>query len=480
MMRPRTFLVVLFLAFTIASASASEEDVRGEIFVSTIGGALSFQLSLARVYVLSPADVRGMLNQNKEKVRAFLTESQVRHIKEYNEKVFDYDMRVRKFNEDVAACEYEIARIERELETIRSILGERAQSVEEQKLETKLTSELHRETKRLEALTDAAAQISASRPTFMQKRHSFDGILEMMLEPPHGRDFITRSDAEGKFHLKVDLSKELYILIVQKEARGGRWFLRLDKMARDSGKYLFTDENQVMVPDKAQALEALEYKDSYIFKLVQSALEVRINMESQSAPSAAVGRDPVVKQEQVTVVPLPTAPKGDALPIISPRIDFSESQDFRTWAFEGGSVPLAPRVPPDRERVAQRHARPAFLRDDQLGTQNIGPVGYNARWDEYGAYLQKLIEKVQIQWEREIVHSSARPPSGAAVRVTFIIDDQGNITGVTPDDGGAPPQFKRGCVSAVTAGAPYGKWSDDMVAALGRKQKMSLAFYYTP
>jgi hypothetical protein len=149
-------------------------------------------------------------------------------------------------------------------------------------------------------------------------------------------------------------------------------------------------------------------------------------------------------------------------------------------AFNGQVVRIDPRRPQDRERVAQRNARPAFLRDNQLGTQNIGPVAYNAKWSEYGAYLQKLIETVQIQWERLIVQSSVYPPPGTIVRVTFIINDQGDITDIAPGDGEAPLQAKRACVSAITARAPYGKWSDDMVAVLGREQEMTFTFYYNP
>ena len=107
-------------------------------------------------------------------------------------------------------------------------------------------------------------------------------------------------------------------------------------------------------------------------------------------------------------------------------------------------------------------------------------MAYNAKWSEYGAYLQKLIETVQIQWERLIVQSSVYPPPGTIVRVTFIINDKGDITDIAPGDGEAPLQAKRACVSAITARAPYGKWSDDMVAVLGHEQEMTFTFYYNP
>ena len=185
------------------------------------------------------------------------------------------------------------------------------------------------------------------------------------------------------------------------------------------------------------------------------------------------GDDPDSIGSTVAKIPPPGTKRGPD--------EVEGSPDVReVVAFNGQVVRIDPRRPQDRERVAQRNARPAFLRDNQLGTQNIGPVAYNAKWSEYGSYLQKLIETVQIQWERLIVQSSVYPPPGTIVRVTFIINDKGEITDIVPGDGEAPLQAKRACVSAITARAPYGKWSDDMVAVLGHEQEMTFTFYYNP
>jgi len=207
--------------------------------------------------------------------------------------------------------------------------------------------------------------------------------------------------------------------------------------------------------------------------------------EVEPAPSQKVAQTPVPGFEKlegddpdsigstVAKIPPPATQRGPE--------EVEGSPDVReVVAFNGQVVRIDPRRPQDRERVAQRNARPAFLRDNQLGTQNIGPVAYNAKWSEYGSYLQKLIETVQIQWERLIVQSSVYPPPGTIVRVTFIINDKGEITDIAPGDGEAPLQAKRACVSAITARAPYGKWSDDMVAVLGHEQEMTFSFYYSP
>lgn len=149
-------------------------------------------------------------------------------------------------------------------------------------------------------------------------------------------------------------------------------------------------------------------------------------------------------------------------------------------SFNGQVVRIDAKHPQNRDKIPQRNTRPAFLRDNKLGTQNIGPVAYNAKWSEYGEYLQKLIETVQIQWERLIVQSSVYPPSGTVVAVKFRLNSEGKITDIEPDDREAPILAKRTCVSAITARAPYGAWTKEMISVLGNEQELTFTFYYSP
>src|SRR5206468_11953785 len=99
-------------------------------------------------------------------------------------------------------------------------------------------------------------------------------------------------------------------------------------------------------------------------------------------------------------------------------------------------------------------------------------------WSNYGGYLQRLIESVQIQWERIIIEQKASPSVGSRVEVTFILDSEGKITDIVNVESTANETGKRACVSAITDRAPYGPWTDDMRAVLGDRQKMTFTFYY--
>ncbi|MGC4071670.1 MAG: hypothetical protein QM760_04005 [Nibricoccus sp.] len=72
---------------------------------------------------------------------------------------------------------------------------------------------------------------------------------------------------------------------------------------------------------------------------------------------------------------------------------------------------INPQQPQPRPKINKR-ARPAVLADNKFGTDNIGAVAFDARWSNYGQYLQQLIETVQIQWERVLRESGAYPPIG--------------------------------------------------------------------
>ena len=115
---------------------------------------------------------------------------------------------------------------------------------------------------------------------------------------------------------------------------------------------------------------------------------------------------------------------------------------------------------------------------NEFGSENIGAVAYDAKWSAYGEYLQRLIDAVQGQWERLIRRSSFYPTSGSTVRVVFKLDSAGLISEVVRVDGTGAELAKRLCVSAITERAPYGDWSEDMIAVLGREQEITFTFFY--
>jgi hypothetical protein len=134
--------------------------------------------------------------------------------------------------------------------------------------------------------------------------------------------------------------------------------------------------------------------------------------------------------------------------------------------------------PQERPVLQKQQVRPGIFADNKFGTMNIGPTAVDAKWSNYGVYLQRMIETVQIQWDRILLSSTIYPPSGTTVTVSFRMDSDGKITTIIDVKNTSSDQGKEACISAITARSPYGKWSEDMIAVLGESQEMTFTFYY--
>jgi hypothetical protein len=115
-----------------------------------------------------------------------------------------------------------------------------------------------------------------------------------------------------------------------------------------------------------------------------------------------------------------------------------------------------------------------------LGTSNVGPMVMDPRWKDFKDYLQGVIQTVQDAWSNELANSKIGGSSGSVVSVTFIMNSKGEISqilGAHPS-AGAPEGVVDPCVRAVNLNAPYGGWTDDMIASLGSEQQLTFTFYF--
>ncbi len=138
--------------------------------------------------------------------------------------------------------------------------------------------------------------------------------------------------------------------------------------------------------------------------------------------------------------------------------------------------PAHPRPRP--QVVKQQKTRPAIFAEQLVSAPNMGLTGIDAKWSNYGAYLQRLIDTVQVQWENILISGKIYPPSGSTVTVTFVIDSEGKIARIVNVENKSSEQAAHACASAITDRAPYGPWTDDMIAMLGKQQEMTFTFYY--
>lgn len=149
---------------------------------------------------------------------------------------------------------------------------------------------------------------------------------------------------------------------------------------------------------------------------------------------------------------------------------------------QGATAPaihIDPRKPLPRPELT-RNVRPAVFQENKIGTSNIGLSSYDARWSNYGEYLQKMIEAIQQRWDNLIRESKHYPQQGSTVSVTFVLDAAGRIAVIRKVDGTADNLATNWCVTAISPsdGFSYGAWKEDMITVLGTSQEMTFTFLY--
>jgi len=134
---------------------------------------------------------------------------------------------------------------------------------------------------------------------------------------------------------------------------------------------------------------------------------------------------------------------------------------------------------------AQPKARPrltaprsTILTNRATGTTNIGILGIDARWSEYGEYMNELLEIVQRKWYYILEESKVSSNRGSHVVVTFKINSKGETEIVKVEDSDAGKLGVSSCTSAITYPQPYRKWTEQMITVLGEEQQITIAFYY--
>ncbi|OHE82210.1 MAG: hypothetical protein A3G75_00450 [Verrucomicrobia bacterium RIFCSPLOWO2_12_FULL_64_8] len=139
------------------------------------------------------------------------------------------------------------------------------------------------------------------------------------------------------------------------------------------------------------------------------------------------------------------------------------------------SVGMRPQPLP-RPRVTP--VRPGILQNRPVGVSNAGHIGVDARFSEFGDYLQELVETVQVQWDTILTQSRFYPHLATHVAVTFRLTAKGEVTEIVKVEGDAGEYGTRACLSAIQARAPYRPWTRQMVAILGEDQVLTFTFHY--
>ena len=85
---------------------------------------------------------------------------------------------------------------------------------------------------------------------------------------------------------------------------------------------------------------------------------------------------------------------------------------------------------------------------------------------------------VQAEFGKLNNESRLYPRDGSIVTVKFVLTAEGRISRIESVTGSATKSATYICTSAITNPSPYGPWSDNMKALLGKEQTVTFDFYY--
>jgi len=122
--------------------------------------------------------------------------------------------------------------------------------------------------------------------------------------------------------------------------------------------------------------------------------------------------------------------------------------------------------------------RNAILQERPVGVSNAGVIGVDAHFSQFGEYLQRLVETVDMEWNNILRASAAGPKPSTHVMISFKINSQGEVSEILKVDGDAGEYGTSAALSGIKNRSPYGPWTKDMIAVLGEEQTITFTFYY--
>ena len=155
------------------------------------------------------------------------------------------------------------------------------------------------------------------------------------------------------------------------------------------------------------------------------------------------------------------APKADPVPKPSP-----------------GAEPAPKAANPDRPRAMVPSGTAGLLLRNNVGVNRAGAVAVDARFSQYGDYVQRMLEAVQSSWWDIIERSRFETVSTGSCVVRFVLRRDGTVRDAQILRSDVPRMMALACKDAVMAPAPYDAWRADMVALYGEEDVVTISFHY--
>lgn len=134
-------------------------------------------------------------------------------------------------------------------------------------------------------------------------------------------------------------------------------------------------------------------------------------------------------------------------------------------------------IPSPRPRPKLAKVAPGPVRNSTAGVSNTGNIAVDAKFSQFGDYVERLIEVVSIRWNT-LADDSAVRESNSMVRLRFKLNSNGDVENIDLLDSTAKFIGISLCRTAIQSGSPYGEWTDEMIEVLGYDEEITFSFHY--
>ncbi len=134
--------------------------------------------------------------------------------------------------------------------------------------------------------------------------------------------------------------------------------------------------------------------------------------------------------------------------------------------------------PSPRPRPRLPKVAPGPVRNRTPGVSRTGSIAMDAKFSEFGEYMERFIEIVSVRWN-SLADEAAAKESNSKVVLRFTLDKNGYISNMNTRQGTTSKVI--GIYISRTAledGAPYGPWTPEMVDVFGDSEEVTFSFHY--
>ncbi|MDE0767334.1 MAG: hypothetical protein OSB19_02995 [Opitutaceae bacterium] len=134
--------------------------------------------------------------------------------------------------------------------------------------------------------------------------------------------------------------------------------------------------------------------------------------------------------------------------------------------------------PSPRPRPRLPKVAPGPVRNRDPGVSRTGTIAMDAKFSEFGEYMERFIEVVSVRWN-SLADEAAGKENNSKVVLRFTLDKNGYISNLDTRPGSTSKVI--GIYISRTAlenGAPYGPWTAEMVEVFGDSEEVTFSFHY--